>query len=179
MIIIEGPDGGGKTTFIRKLAEITGYPIAPRVVTQRAEAMVDLKQWVEQNLAQGFQYTIYDRHRLISEPIYGSILRNRLEPGFDDLEWMTTQLSLFYGQVNPYIIYCIPSLDDVKYNIFNGEDDNTVVEAKVSNIYSAYVAKAAMDIASHSRVFTYNYKEIPDPTSFIQYLYQRVIKKGY
>ena len=68
MIIVEGPDGAGKTTLIRQLQERwPDLAVAPRVVSKDAEAMVDLQEWVNINLSDGPQYKIFDRHRLISE----------------------------------------------------------------------------------------------------------------
>lgn len=166
MIIVEGPDGAGKTTLINRLKHVTGFPVAPRVVSQRAEAMVDLKAWVEENLEQGFQTTIYDRHRLISEPIYGPILRDMPEPGFSDVGWMSHRLYELYNVVRPFIIYCLPPLERVQYNVVNGEDDNEVVLTKINKVYSAYVNKAANDvIGHHGLIILYDYTNEPEDWS--------------
>lgn len=144
MIVVEGPDGAGKTTLIKSLQEELQIPVAPRVVTKGTEAMVNLKDWVNNNLDEGFQPTIFDRYRLISEPIYGPILRNRQEPGFDRLEWLAPRLRRFYD-LSPIIIYCLPPLEVVKANLI-GDDDNKEVVGRIDGIYSAYVAKAAIDL---------------------------------
>lgn len=144
MIIVEGPDGGGKTTLIRRLSEDLGLRIAPRVVAQDTTAMVDLKLWVEENLNLGYHMKLYDRHRLISEPIYGAV-KNRVEPGFDDLGWMTAMMSNFY-EIEPTIIYCLPPKAAVIHNVQHGYDDNSAVFSQIEVIYSAYIAKAAMDV---------------------------------
>lgn len=144
MIIFEGPDGAGKTTLIEAFQEAYNIPIAPRVVTKGAEAMIDLKQWVDNELRKGFQYKIFDRYRLISEPIYGPILRNKSEPGFNDIQWLTSRMHAFYD-LDPVIIYCLPPLETVRANIM-GDPDNVVVESRIDAIYSAYVNKAAIDI---------------------------------
>src|ERR687883_686991 len=99
MIIVEGPDGGGKTTLITKLSDLFDLPIAERVVSKEARAMVDLVQWTERNVSEGSQHTLFDRHRLISEPIYGAILRDRFEPGFDDAKWLHEMMYRFYRYV--------------------------------------------------------------------------------
>lgn len=143
MIVFEGPDGAGKTTLIEAFQEAFDTPVAPRVVSKDAEAMVDLQDWVDDNLSQGFQYRIFDRHRLISETIYGPILRGTQQPGFNQLSWMGPRLYRFY-ELKPVIIYCLPPLEVVKANILN-DPDNKVVEEKIEAIYSAYVARAALD----------------------------------
>lgn len=144
MIVVEGPDGGGKSTLIRDLSERYMFPIAPRVVSKDTDAMVDLKAWVEDNTLQGFQYKFFDRHRLISEPIYGPILRDQIQPGFDDVSWLGWQMRLFY-QAKPIIIFCIPPLEAVRANVIGDGEDNKVVRSRIDKIYSAYVARATID----------------------------------
>lgn len=150
MIVVEGPDGGGKTTLIKDLSEYWGVPVAPRVVSKDAEAMVDLKQWVADNLKKGWHSTIYDRHRLVSETIYGPILRpSKPEPGFDDTAWLTMSLKRFY-QIQPIIIYCLPPLEVVKANVMD-DPDNLVVRDRISAIYAMYQTRAAIDISVRGR----------------------------
>lgn len=145
MLVVEGPDGGGKTTLIKLLSEELGLPVAPRVVSQGTEAMVDLKDWVDNNLEEGFQPVIFDRYRLISEPIYGPILRDQAQPGFDDITWLGPRIKRFYD-LDPIIIYCLPSYDLVEDNVIS-DPNNAAVKFDIAAIYSAYVAKAAMDLA--------------------------------
>lgn len=157
MIIVEGPDGAGKTTFIRELQDrFPDLEVAPRVVSKDAEAMVDLKQWVEQNVADGFQYKIFDRHRLISETIYGPILRSIQEEGFLDANWVNQQMYQFY-KIKPIIIYCLPPLKMVRSNIYD-DQDNRVVWDHIESIYAAYVSRMNLDfIMEKALIFEYDY----------------------
>lgn len=148
MIVVEGPDGAGKTTLLKNLSQAWGLPIAPRVVGKDTKAMASVSAWVEANVAKGWQPMLFDRHRLISEPVYGPLLRGvNQDPHFLDLSWMMTQLGRFYaGQ--PLIIYCIPRLDVVINNCMNDTtNDNSAVLDHILPIYSAYVARAALDRA--------------------------------
>lgn len=145
MIIFEGPDGAGKTTLIRSVSRFTGLNIAPRVVSKEAEALVDIKAWVEENVRGGFQYTLFDRHRLISEFIYGPVLRDEQEAGFTELTWVWDVLSELYSRVKPVIIYSLPPLEVVKANVAN-DSDNSVVAKFIEPIYTAYLQRAAMDM---------------------------------
>lgn len=173
MIIVEGPDGAGKTTLIKALQKRFDLPVASRVVSKDTEALLDLQHWVDQNLAIGFQPCIFDRHRLISEPIYGPILRDRAQPGFDNIAWLTPRLRLLYWKVQPIIIYCLPSINTVRNNVTE-DDDNKVVYGRIDSIYSAYVAKIAMDRAmSNGPVYLWDYENTPindesDPWFFHQ-----------
>lgn len=143
MIVVEGPDGAGKTTLISRLALELNLPIAPRVVSKDAEAMVDLQKWVDENLEEGFQPRIFDRHRLISETIYGPILRYDQEPGFNEMAWLAPRMRRFY-ELEPIIIYCLPPFQTIWDNITD-DPDNTAVLNKIRPIHSAYVSRAALD----------------------------------
>lgn len=160
MIIVEGPDGAGKTTLIRALVDGTGLEVAPRVVSKGAEAMVDLVKWTEYNVRAGWQPIIYDRHRLISEPIYGPILRERFEQKFDNPEWLHEMFFTFYQRVKPLIIYCIPPFPAVWKNV-QDDDDNKVVQDKknIRAIYGAYLNRAMLEGILYDRAFIYDYTD--------------------
>jgi hypothetical protein len=161
MIVVEGPDGAGKTTLIEVLVDLLQLPVADRVVGKDTQAMVNLKAWTEANVDKGFQKVIYDRHRLISEPIYGPILRDEPQDGFVNLVWMTEMMRKFYA-AKPVLIYCLPPIETVFDNVFyDVENDNSAVEGRIARIYSAYVARAAIDKANHFNTLTYDYTQQP------------------
>jgi hypothetical protein len=146
MIILEGPDGGGKSTLAKQLAVLWDLPIAERVVSKDTEAMIDLKAWTEENVRNMGPLQVYDRHRLISEPIYGPILRaGRPQPGFESLGWLSAMTQEFYRH-QPIIIYCIPPLEVVMENL-RDDPDNEVVRDQIQSIYALYTTRAAMDVA--------------------------------
>lgn len=159
MIVVEGPDGAGKTTLIEHLSRFLDIRVAPRVVSKEAEAMVDLKRWVENNVRLGWQETIFDRHRLISEPIYGAAMRTKFEPGFNDPQWFYEALFRFY-RAEPLVIYCLPPYEIVWENIM-GDNDNAVFHQQgglVKQIWSAYLNKAMTDQVLRTRnTWVYDY----------------------
>lgn len=150
MLIVEGPDGAGKTTLIEGLKERYGFEVAPRVVSKEAEPMVDLKDWVEDNLEKGFQDLIFDRYRLISHFIYAPILGRPLGPGLDDFNWLADAFYQFY-EIKPLVIYCLPPRQAVIDNVI-GDTDNLVVQVTIPRIYDAYHALAAKDMAFAPRM---------------------------
>lgn len=175
MIILEGPDGGGKSTLARELSDALDIDIAPRVVSAQAKAMTDLRVWTEQNVRQGFQHKIFDRHRLISAPIYDSVL-NRTHPELYDINWLPAMMQLFY-ECQPIIIYCLPPLDEVKGNVFDGDDDNSVVEGHIELIYQAYVARASLDWNRGAEIFDYT-RDLEDPEWPIKYVERMIVSRS-
>lgn len=159
MIVVEGPDGAGKTTLISRLSDELQLEVAPRVVSKDAEAMVNLKQWTEDNVREGFQPRIFDRHRLISEPIYGPVLRDAPEPGFDDPYWFRGMMAEFYA-LEPIVIYCLPPWPVVWKNIVETPDNRIFHDSsqKAYLIWNSYYNKAVTEVALRPlHTIMYNY----------------------
>ena len=168
MIIVEGPDGSGKTTLVTKLAERYSLGVEPKLVNSDMSSNSSKKAWCEQNVARGFQAKLFDRHCLISEPIYNSVTRRAFDPGFDDVHWYTAMTTMFYKHCNPLIIYCLPELEVVKANVAADVDNQPkVVRESIRKIYAQYVAKAASDVAL-AGALVYQYQSTPDYLIFKQ-----------
>jgi hypothetical protein len=157
MLIVEGPDGAGKTSLIRRLSADLRWPVAPKVVASDTTPMVNLGAWVDANTQQGFQRKIFDRHRLISEPIYGPSTRSQQDQNFLDLGWVAEMNWRFYT-AKPILIYCIPSLETVRRNVIN-DPNNAAIAKRITAIYSSYVTRASVDFTSASTsAKLYNYE---------------------
>lgn len=171
MLIVEGPDGSGKSTLVRRLSKDLGLPVAPRIVGSDTIAKFDLAAWTEQNVAKGFQRMLFDRHRLISEPIYGPILRGRQQTKFMDLGWMADMTWAFYG-ANPIILYCLPQLSTVWANVQRHDTDNSVVRSvKITEaLYTAYVSRATMDFSRKvGRLYNYECTQYNDVLRWVKF----------
>lgn len=140
MIILEGPDGAGKTTLANTLSKELSLPIAPRVVSKETEAMTDLRVWTDDNLKRDFQDVIFDRHRLISDPIYRGVL-GKHNPRLYDPQWLAEALRKFV-EIDPVIIFCMPPLEVIMLNLLD-DDDNTVVVDHIERLYYGYAAEWA------------------------------------
>lgn len=146
MIIAEGPDGAGKTALVQYLSAKYDIPIAEKVVGEDTKPIEkDLKAWTETNLKKGLQWQLFDRHRLISEPIYGPCMGRSAHPGFDDIQWLTARM-IDFTRVRPLIIFCLPPFDSVKSNLTD-DPRNIVISAFIEPIYASYVATAAGYVA--------------------------------
>lgn len=144
MIVVEGPDGGGKTTLIQGITALTGLYPEKRVVDKDTNALVPLRDWVVGDMMSWPRAALYDRHRLISEPIYGPLMR-RLNDGFQDLDWVSESFAKFYSS-GPVIIYCLPPYE-VVYNNVKRDPDNKAIFPHIKQIYDLYHLQAARDLS--------------------------------
>lgn len=175
MIIVEGPDGGGKSTLVRVLSERFGFPIANRVVGPDTKPLVDLVAWTEDNVSKGFQRVIFDRHRLISEPIYSPFKDGEPTRAFLDFGWLGDVMWHFY-QCKPIIIYALPDLETVRANALDPETDNAAVAEWINHIYAGYVARIAQDACwGVGRLYNYKTTKLDTIFSWVEFqLTQRI-----
>lgn len=92
-IVVEGPDGSGKSTLVAELARVMSLP-----VVRSAGPPSDIGARVRDHLAR--QNTIFDRHVCVSQSVYGHI-RGEIFP--------RVYLKDFREQ-NPLLIYCRPRI---------------------------------------------------------------------
>jgi len=105
VIIVEGPDGAGKSTLIRNLR--LAYPtlkLAPRACTSLAgpisgDALID---WLKKYGAM-YGY-IYDRHPCISGPVYDAVYADPPE----ERTWSWIQGTFYELRENATVVYCRP-----------------------------------------------------------------------
>lgn len=150
MFIVEGPDGAGKTTLIQRLQKELKFDVMPRPCT--SDQGVDpssLANWVNEDLSRpvhsgGF----YDRYPLISEPIYGPLIRGQVATRFDDVKWFMDRLTMLQAR-NPVIVYCLPPRAEVLKNVdatHTLETDHLQgVNRMIGAIYDQYCVRAACD----------------------------------
>lgn len=136
MILVEGPDGGGKTRLVLRLAEELGLTPEPRRVSSDMQPLVSLYDTVREDMQSWPRKALYDRHSCISETIYAPLFRERPNNGFDTRDKTIEVFSDFFRH-RPLVIYCLPSLAEVIANVL--EDPlNTRAAMQITGVYWLY-----------------------------------------
>ncbi len=164
IIIVEGMDNTGKTTLVEQLVKETGYdmvrsPGGP----QSLEDMIDKVETclISDNI-------IYDRFPLISEEVYGPVLRGYSLWKF--LRWREYFIQLL--QLKPLFIYCRPGGETILRTINQREQLEGVVE-RASVIIDIYdMVFDHLRRFYHVDVVVHNYQEDPLAKNIFQ-----IIKK--
>jgi Molybdopterin-guanine dinucleotide biosynthesis protein len=148
-LIVEGPDGSGKTTLVERIEREYGLTRRPRAVSSEAKALRPIDDYVEEELAAGPGLRFYDRFALISSPMY--IPLHATMPGrFNDRDWLLMVNELFWNH-DPVIIVCLPPIEEVRKNVA-GDDNNKVVWDKIDQYYLNYHAWVVSNIARRHKV---------------------------
>ena len=139
MIILEGPDGGGKTTLLETL--LMKYPSI--AMHERASEGVKgpvagLYEWTHRDLHTWDMQTLsfYDRHPLVSEYIYGPIIRGTIDPRFHG-----TPLRRRLAR-RALVIVCLPPLDTVRASV-SADRDMPGVTTHIDAIWTSYASLRA------------------------------------
>ena len=69
MIVVEGPDGSGKTTLVKRIMDSklgSELELMPRAVSKDAKSLTKIDDYIEEELGKGFGMRLYDRFALIS-----------------------------------------------------------------------------------------------------------------
>lgn len=141
-VIIEGPDGSGKSRLVRFFNEKLGFPLHPRASTSKEGPVKNLAAWVTSDVRSwrlALTPTVYDRHPVMSEYIYGPLCRGKAQPGFTDSPWLSAQRLLLYE--NALVIWCLPPLSAVQVHVSKDRDMPGVAE-NIEAIHKAYVEMA-------------------------------------
>ncbi|WNN95774.1 thymidylate kinase [Gordonia phage Fribs8] len=155
-IIVEGPDGAGKSTLIRHLLEEhPALELAPRFCTSTGGPIdpASLMDAVAKD-PRLFQATrVYDRHPMFSEYIYSPALDRALAPGF-----LTSQARLFHRviQTNCLVIFCLPPLGVVEENL-HAEGAEYQMPGVMDNIRQIHLGYQIRANQYQGKMVTYDY----------------------
>ena len=153
-IIVEGPDGSGKTTLIQDLQGHFPYlELHPRFCTSKGGPLDDLAGLVYKDVKSRATHFIYDRHPTVSEYVYNTAIPGReVRPAF-----LTDAMGRVRGRVarHSLMIWCMPPLTEVARNVErNAEDEMPGVVDNIEEIYRQYQMHRLM---WPGRAVTYDY----------------------
>lgn len=144
MIIVEGPDGAGKSTLRERIQEDFNIELGPRASHSTNGPVPNLTKWVDHDLMEwgSSPLKIYDRYPLISEPIYGTIVRGEVDDKFTS-SWLRNRINLMRSM--SLVIWCLPPLDVVRNNVHDPLDPQmNGVQANIDAIWMLYSMHASM-----------------------------------
>jgi len=129
-VVIEGCDAAGKSTLIRALRARVPWNIKPSEGPPKYPGEMNERVRRYSSL----QFTIFDRHPCVSQPIYAMISGSR-----DDID--SALIKQFYD-TKPLFVYCQPDAQGFARHEVNPDADNPEhlagVEQKYNDLLAAY-----------------------------------------
>ena len=141
-IVVEGMDGTGKSNLIEALMHShlnKRFQLHERASTSVGGPVSNLDRWTDDDInSMAMQpSSIYDRHPLISEPIYGPICRGFMPGMFKNARWLDSRQRLM--RYYCLIIWCTPPWHEVERNVLGTEGQHMPgVATHARTLYDAY-----------------------------------------
>lgn len=145
-IVVEGMDGTGKDTLIDSLMAYKFWPTSPRLHERASTSLggpvSSLDQWVMRDLSMMHlhPFDIYNRHPLISEPIYAPyrLVNRGLSGLFQSKSWIAMNRQLLCEQA--VVVFCVPPWEVVHGNLLktpNAHMPGVIINART--LYNSYL----------------------------------------
>lgn len=160
-IIVEGPDGAGKTTLITGLSSWLQMPVHEKASDSKTGPVDSLFKWVDNDMAvlrtPAKKSFIYDRHPAISEPIYGHEVRGHTQYPFANEPSLRGLRAVMYDTC--LVVWCLPDLATVSANVQASlSNQMSGVPANIGRVHQAYMT-AYFRWRGPKRRYDYNHKE--------------------
>lgn len=163
ILIVEGPDGAGKTSLVTRLSTDLRIPVHERSANSDSSAThtgevsrgANLAAWAYKDVITmpDQPFSIYDRHCLISEFVYGPITRGYLDPNM-----MSTTIHFLIRTMAEkcFVVFCRPPNEEITKNVSLDPVSQGVVGANGLNIAYGY---DALKMFWPGQNMYYNYKD--------------------
>lgn len=168
LVIVEGPDGSGKTTlieYLRKSLHPYTWILKSNSKPQTVEDIIHVLTWIT-HAPPGLPL-ILDRHPLISETVYGPILR-----GASRMPLNPQDLSACFPP-DTLVVYCRPSVNAIHEGAKTEEQMKGVI-TKLGKIITAYDTLMASLKDRGVKVHEYDYAASPSHQQEIRRLIENV-----
>jgi hypothetical protein len=153
-IIVEGPDGAGKTTLISLLQHLyPGLEIHERFTRSIEGPYPDIAERVYRSVRDRPTHCVHDRHPIISEYVYGGMIPTRhINPDF-----LKTSMGTIRQRIanNSLVIWCLPPLTKVRHNVDQEAQMEGVTEY-IDKIYEGYLMQRML---WRGAAITYDYTQ--------------------
>lgn len=156
--LIEGPDGGGKTTLVNSIVEKNRGTQLLRRASTSLGGPIDNHEYLEWTvntlpfLSESRNLFLLDRHPLISEMIYGPILRGKPDMGRSPSTYYQA-MKVLKDHVSS-VILCLPPISVVQENIYQG-DQLDGVTSHIEEIYQGYMELFKSEIFPNVMIYDY------------------------
>lgn len=138
MLIVEGPDGSGKSTLVKALSEGTSLEVAQSFSSSRhSMPQQGVRRRVFSAISALLRGEILIHDRLyFSELVYGSILRGAALFSPEEQQWINGTLKTY----NVPVIVCLPPFQTVQDNVMSGPSDSHIqgVRNHIEEIWAQY-----------------------------------------
>lgn len=157
IIILEGPDCGGKSTLAATLADKYGYFVQHLSYNKSMDVKKEHYQALNFALGRKSQNTVLDRHA-ISELVYSTVFRNG--PSYDIFEMFQK-----YVLHNVVVVYCNPG-KEVMLEEFAKRKSEEMFESN-SEIIDAYeIVMDRLSLSFAFNIINYNWR-VDSPTKAV------------
>lgn len=152
LVVVEGVDASGKSTLLENSREIRGRYFVLLRHSCRPLRPSDVSQLMTLVAGAWGLDIVLDRHPLISEPIYGPILR-----GYDLASTLMTKEQIDRRLVKTVdkIIYCRPPADKILHNLDN-RPQLAGIRERFDDLLTAYDIRM-YELSLIMKVVTYDY----------------------
>lgn len=153
IIILEGPDGAGKSTLAEKISKQTGYRLLhrsqPKTEDDKRLMMEEYMRVIESG-----ENCVFDR-AWYSEMVYGPIMRNESIISYPDMY----RLERMLAHRGALIIYCTSTVDKLWRRCTQRGEDYIMDNNTLENICSKYIT-LMYDIPHLIPVVSYEYEDM-------------------
>lgn len=168
VIIVEGPDGAGKSRLVERMATLPGNRPHDEFVTHHHGAYLGETSIAKHYLASlhaGFVSNVVMDRSWLSEPIYGAVMRGGVNRISDD-ELSTLEEAAINSKA--IVILCMPSFGSC-LNAWRSrrESEYPSEEGKLFEIYELYRLHAFSEWAALPRFF-YDWQQDPYASSLLE-----------